>query len=208
MGATEKESPPVSAAKKHAGGRVSLTRAGLNPNNWHVGVNPKCMGAAGKEIPPCQHGKETRWRGNFFDPGGFYAYCTPLCNYIPCGRSTQWGLVCLSTQGRFEPTNANGMRDQNTDVIGMLYDISIMFGVSMVLAEHRCLVPWNQVTEDTTWSTATCYHTIKSELYLGYSKFTKMKQNKMADFLLMPGSLGESKGCINYSLAEHWELFK
>ena len=31
---------------------------------------PKCMGATGKEIPPCQRGKETRWRGDFFDPGG------------------------------------------------------------------------------------------------------------------------------------------
>ena len=161
----------------------------------------------GQRTPPCQRQRDAL-AGGFLWLGQDLCLLHPSRNGIPRGRSAQLGLVRISTQGRFEPTNANGMRDQNTDVIGMLYDISIMFGVSMVLAEHRCLVPWNQVTEDTTWSTATCYHTIKSELYLGYSKFTKMKQNKMADFLLMPGSLGESKGCINYSLAEHWELFK
>ena len=52
MGATGKEPPPASAAKKHAGRGVSLTWVGLNPNNWHAGVNPKYMGAMGREIPP------------------------------------------------------------------------------------------------------------------------------------------------------------
>ena len=48
MGTTGKEPPPTSAAKTHAGRGTSLTRAGINPNNWHAGVNPKCMGAKGK----------------------------------------------------------------------------------------------------------------------------------------------------------------
>ena len=54
---------------------AALTLSAAKPTE---GVNPKCTGAAnskcigvmGKETPPCQRGKETGWRGDFFDPGG------------------------------------------------------------------------------------------------------------------------------------------
>ena len=64
-------------------------------------------GCHGQRNSPCQRGKETRWRGGFFDPGEIYTYCTCLRNRITRSRRAQLGLVRFSPQERFKPTTAD-----------------------------------------------------------------------------------------------------